>query len=123
MKTDPRIEAAAKGICAAQFPDVDGAYAWNVQFNDGKEEYLAEARAALAAADAVDPLRQPGHRVDIQGFQWTLQHPAECRPDMLACTISTSLAKTAVGALADGTYLVTQTGDDGALDLAPEVEL
>ena len=48
--TPEAIEAAARAICAAQFPDVADAYAWNVQFEDGKEEYRAEATAALSAA-------------------------------------------------------------------------
>lgn len=42
-----RIEALAKALCAAQFPTTTAAYAWNVQFEEGKEEYREAARLAV----------------------------------------------------------------------------
>lgn len=47
--TDEQVEAAAKAICRAH-QDMDGDYPWDVQFEDGKEEYRDWARAALIAA-------------------------------------------------------------------------
>lgn len=77
MITPEAIEAAARAICAAQFPDVADAYAWNVQFEDGKEEYRAEAIAALSAAyplieasakaEAWDEGFEDGKRQDFEG--------------------------------------------------------
>lgn len=115
MSTDPRIEAAARAICAAQFPDVNDTYTWNVQFEDGKEEYRAEAAAALAAADAVDPLRQPGHRVEISEDSWTLQHPPECRSDMLACPLNVAIRGLGLTGVPDGVYAVELTADGSLL--------
>jgi len=43
-------ERVARAICAAEFPQVPPAYAWNVQFEDGQRHYREMARAALAAA-------------------------------------------------------------------------
>lgn len=43
-------EDVARALCAAEFPDVSAQYAWNVQFDDGKNEYRAQADAAIAAA-------------------------------------------------------------------------
>ena len=65
MSTDPRIEAAAKAVAEKQ----------NVPFVGKKQCGIAEV--ALAAADAVDPLRNPteialvraaaksGHKVSV----------------------------------------------------------
>lgn len=44
------VDRAARAICAAEFPEVAPAYAWNVQFEDGQNHYRGLARAALAAA-------------------------------------------------------------------------
>jgi len=53
-----RIEAAAKAICDTRhFPDQE---AWINMPDDLKEIYRQQARAALAAADAVEPV--PGRR-------------------------------------------------------------
>lgn len=47
---DASIEAAARAICAAEFPECSPSYAWGVQFEDGQAYYRALARAAVAAA-------------------------------------------------------------------------
>lgn len=69
------------------------------------------AIAALAAADAVDPLRQSGHRVEISKFTWTLQHPAECRPDLLSCPVTKALSQSGVSGVDDGVWGVELDGD------------
>lgn len=51
------IEKVARAICAAQFPEVSPEYAWNAQFDDGKDEYRAQARAAMQSGL---PLLAPG---------------------------------------------------------------
>lgn len=108
--TDPRIDAAAREL-NNYLPNSFSSVAWATKM----------ATEALAAADAVDPLRQPGHRVDISGDDWTLQHPAECRPDMLGCPLNIAVRVHDVTAVEDGTYSVTKT-EAGDLLLTPEVE-
>lgn len=115
--TDPRIEAASRALVGIAFSNESERELeqikdarWNV--------FVEDAVAALAAADAVDPLRQPGHRVDINGDDWTLQHPAECRPDMLACPLNVAVREYDVTAMADGTYTVVKTGEGDLLLMA-----
>ncbi|MHA7270417.1 hypothetical protein [Arthrobacter sp. HLT1-20] len=104
MTTDPRIEAAIAGL--------DQADLHATKNGTPLSEYLeALATAALAAADTVDPLRQPGHRVEIAQFSWTLQHPAECRPNLLDCPITRTLHRLGVSGIDDGTYVVELTAD------------
>lgn len=43
------LEAAAKALLAVQQPEVSAEYAWNVQFEDGRDELRNEARAAVSA--------------------------------------------------------------------------
>ena len=112
MTTDPRIEAAAQGIW--QWHEENAAS--NAPTPTSHDMKLAAA--ALAAADAVDPLRQPGHRVEINGDDWTLQHPAECRPNMLACSLNISVREYDVTAMADGNYTVVMTGEGDLLLMA-----
>ncbi|PRA13308.1 hypothetical protein CQ010_01290 [Arthrobacter sp. MYb211] len=47
------LEAAAKALLAVQQPEVSAEYAWNVQFEDGRDELRNEARAAVTAYLAV----------------------------------------------------------------------
>ena len=44
-----QIEAGGKALCRAH-QGMDGDYPWNVQFEDGKEEYRGYVRAAFRAA-------------------------------------------------------------------------
>lgn len=104
MTTDPRVEAAEMQIAAARSTNCSSK---NL------------AIAAIAAADAVDPLRRPGHRVEIAWFSWTLQHPAECRPDMLACPLTDALTQAGVSSVADGVWAV-ELHPDGYLTFSPE---
>lgn len=46
---DERVEAAAKALCSASFGDG----VWEESTDAAKKEWRTEARAALAAADAV----------------------------------------------------------------------
>lgn len=120
MMTDPRIDAAARALCSAMFPEVGANYAWNAQDQAGKEQYTAEASAALAAADAVDPLRQPGHRAEVADGTWTLQHPAECRPNLLACPLNEAMRNLDPACLTDGLWSV-EMDDEKELDFTPVV--
>ena len=43
------LEAGAKALLAVQQPEVSADYAWNVQFEDGRDELRNEARAAVSA--------------------------------------------------------------------------
>lgn len=106
MLGDPRVQVAARAI-----QDV------GIALHPTACERFA--RAALSAADAVDPLRRPGHRVEIARFSWTLQHPPECRPDMLACPLTDALAQAGVGRVADGVWTV-ELDEDGILAFIPE---
>lgn len=47
------LEAAARALLAMQQPEVSADYAWNVQFDDGREELRKEAAAAVSAYLAV----------------------------------------------------------------------
>ena len=115
--TDPRIDAAARGIWRWH---EDVAASNTPEPTDSDVEL---AIAALAAADAVDPLRQPGHRAEISGFTWTLQHPAECRPDLLACPLTDALLQRGVSDIEDGLWSVDLGKDDGLLQFNPEADL
>lgn len=44
------VERMARAICAAEFPEINAEYAWNVQFEDGQNHYRRVALAALTAA-------------------------------------------------------------------------
>ena len=94
MPTDPRIEAAEMQIAAARSTNCSSK---NL------------AIAALAAADAVDPLRRPGHRVEVLEDSWTLQHPPECRADMLACPLNEAMRQVGLNGVDNGTYDVELT--------------
>jgi len=72
------VEASARAICAAQFPDVSDSYAWNVQFDDGKDEYRAEARAALAAAAPIIRAEALEEAAE-EGWQALLDHARATR--------------------------------------------
>lgn len=43
------LEAAARALLAVQQPDVSADYAWNAQFDDGREELRKEAAATVSA--------------------------------------------------------------------------
>lgn len=105
MSTDPRIEAAAQGIWQS--------YEENGYSNSPEPTYMerALAKAALAAADAVDPLRKPGHLVEIRDDAWTLQHPPECRPNMLACPLNGELRRLDPSSYAEGIWHVELNAD------------
>ena len=47
------LEAGARALLAVQQPEVSADYAWNVQFEDGRDELRNEARAAVSAYLAV----------------------------------------------------------------------
>ena len=47
--TAEQVEAGGKALCRAH-QGMDGDYPWNVQFEDGKEEYRGYVRAAFRAA-------------------------------------------------------------------------
>lgn len=85
-------------------------------------DYLeALATAMLAAADAVDPLRRPGHRAEIFHDSWTLQHPPECRDNMLACPLNEALRDFNADELVTGVWMVDLDAD-GYLTFGPEVK-
>ena len=46
------IDAVAAAICAAEFPEVGGAYAWAVQDEAGRQVYRRQAQAAILTVDA-----------------------------------------------------------------------
>ncbi|MEV8180310.1 hypothetical protein [Specibacter sp. NPDC078692] len=110
QQADPRIAAAVQAMSGRDLGRMD------------REYYQGHAAAAIAAADAVDPLRQPGHRVEIAGFSWTLQHPAECRPDLLDCPVTRAFIRLGVSDIPDGIHAVELT-EDGSLFLPDEVTL
>lgn len=121
MTTDPRIEAAARALVGVTF----SAEAEVVleQIKDARwDVFVEDAVAMLAAADAVDPLRQPGHHVEISEDCWTLQHPPECRADMLACQLNDAMRSMGLNGVPEGTYAVELT-EDGSLFFPDEVIL
>jgi len=73
--------------------------------------WTAESVAAVAirAADAVDEVRLPGHVLEIREESWGLQHPAECRPNLLDCDVEHRVQELAVlghlSVLAHGRYV------------------
>lgn len=104
MTTDPRMNAAVAALDQADLTASKN--------KTPLREYLEVLAAAmLAAADAVDPLRQPGHRASVDQFSWTLQHPAECRPNLLACPLTDALLKSGVSDVADGLWAVELDAD------------
>lgn len=114
MSADPRIEAAIAGL--------DQAHLHATKNGTPLSDYLeALATAALAAADAVDPLRQPGHRAEVFAHSWTLQHPAECRANMLACPLNEAIRSMDPMRLEDGLWSV-ELDTDGYLAFLPEAE-
>lgn len=110
QQADPRIAAAVQAMSGRDLGRMD------------REYYQGHAAAAIAAADAVDPLRQPGHRVEIERFMWTLQHPAECRPDLLDCPVTRAFMQLGVSDIPDGVHAVELTVD-GSLFFPDEVIL
>ncbi len=48
MFSEEAVDRAAKALCAAEFPEVSPAYAWNVQFEDGQRHYREMAHAVIA---------------------------------------------------------------------------
>ncbi|POH58899.1 hypothetical protein [Arthrobacter glacialis] len=107
--TDPRIDAAAREL-NNYLPNSYSSVRWATDM----------ATAALAAADAVDPLRKPGHRAEISGDTWTLQHPPECRADMLACPLNEAMRSLDPTCLADGVWTV-ELDADKELNFTPVV--
>lgn len=63
------LEAGAKALLAVQQPEVSADYAWNVQFEDGRDELRNEARAAVSAYLAVAQPVVTGEQVNLAG--WT----------------------------------------------------
>lgn len=137
MSTDPRIDAAARAWAIHRehdgcFERVDAWEAledWEREAHpdeypesdyEDRDTYLSFATAALAAADAVDPLRKPGHRTEISGDTWTLQHPPECRADMLACLLNEGMRSLDPTCLADGVWAV-ELDADKELNFTPVV--
>ncbi|WP_115790025.1 DUF6085 family protein [Arthrobacter silvisoli] len=102
MTADPRIEAAAEAYIAQR-----------------KRRIVVRDMiiAILAAADAVDPLRQPGHVIDLRETGYGLQHPPECRPNLLDCELDVFLSKLDEAPAAPGQYRVELS--DGELIMEP----
>lgn len=113
MTTDPRIEAVAE-VLYVQNVDSDDSGPFEFFTERKKNHYRNKAAGAIAAADAVDPLRQPGHRVEIAEDSWTLQHPPECRTDMLACPLNDAMRSMGINGVPEGVYAVELT-EDGSL--------
>lgn len=57
--TDARVEAVAEALWANHRAPVDGSSSWTDWHDSVRDEFRRDARTALAAADAVDPLRLP----------------------------------------------------------------
>lgn len=128
---DPRIEAGARELyklgAIRTYDWKTGLHTvmtpWEYLSPDVQAQFREVSSTALAAADAVDPLRQPGHRVQISQFSWTLQHPSECRPDMLACRVTQALQRTGVSGVDDGIWSVELGADGKLLGFGPVVTL
>lgn len=116
MNTDPRITPVIDAIAKAanEWDDNPGTTV--------EERTIRLATAALAAADAVDPLRRPGHRVEIAEDSWTLQHPPECRANMLACPLNDAMRSMGLNGVAEGMYTVELT-EGGSLFFPDEATL
>ncbi|NQD40528.1 hypothetical protein [Glutamicibacter halophytocola] len=79
------LEAAAKALLAVQQPEVSADYAWNVQFEDGRDELRNEASAAVSAYLAVaQPVVNSVEELDAlpvgtvimaTGGRWNPGHP------------------------------------------------
>lgn len=106
--SDPRIEAVAKVL------EERGE-------NDDWEWCLGDAVAALAAADAVDPLRRPGHVLEIRPTSYGIQHPPECRPHLLDCELEILMSEEDKAPALPGRYQAEAT-PDGELILGPRLE-
>lgn len=79
--TDPRVIALGKALAAM----TDPLGVWEEQTSTYQDWYILPAMRLLDAADTVDPLRQPGHVVEFRESGYGLQHPPECRPNLLDC--------------------------------------
>lgn len=108
MTTDPRLEAAMEAI-------LEGASNWENDHTNIRDKTTNFAKAVLDAVDAVDPLRKPGHLVEIRDDAWTLQHPPECRPDMLACPLNGAIRRLDPSSYHDGIWHV-ELDADGLLE-------
>jgi hypothetical protein len=109
VSTDPRVEAVARSI---------GCFGRNEQPH---ESFLGFARDALAAADAVDPLRQPGHVLEIRPNSYGIQHPPECRPNLLDCQLEIFMSETEKAPALPGRY-PAELDTDGELTLGHRIE-
>ena len=65
--TDPRIEVAARAIC-----DRHNGVWLDGDYDHDNDVWRCDATAALAAADAVDPVRKAARKVCIDSGDWTL---------------------------------------------------
>lgn len=106
--TDPRIEAVAETLEKRNE-------------NDDWEWCLGDAVAVLAAADAVDPLRQPGHVLEIRPTSYGIQHPPECRPNLLDCELEGVMSGKEAASAGPGRY-PAEVGPDGELVLGARIE-
>lgn len=106
---DPRVEAVARVIgCFDPCESMTS-------------EWLKYATQALAAADAVDPLRQPGHVLEIRPTSYGIQHPPECRPRLLDCELEILMSEEEKAPALPGRYSAAVT-TDGELVLGPRIE-
>jgi len=65
--TDPRVEAMARAIC-----DRHNGVWLDGDYDHDNDVWRCDATAALAAADAVDPVRKAARKVCIDSGDWTL---------------------------------------------------
>ncbi|QDY64859.1 hypothetical protein FQA45_00220 [Glutamicibacter halophytocola] len=75
------LEAGAKALLAVQQPEVSADYAWNVQFEDGRDELRSEARAAVSAYLAVaQPVVNSVEAIpaQVQVISWEEDPEHEC---------------------------------------------
>ncbi|MET4095133.1 hypothetical protein [Arthrobacter sp. UYCu712] len=108
MSTDPRVEAVARVI---------GAYGTSEKVS---AEFMGYATEALAAADAVDPLRRPGHVLEIRPTSYGIQHPPECRPHLLDCPLEMLMSEEEKAPALPGRYPAEVI--DAELVLGPRIE-
>lgn len=106
---DPRIEPVARVI---------GCYGATEKVS---AESLGYATAALAAADSVDPFRQPGHVLEIRPTSYGIQHPPECRPHLLDCELEILMSEEDKAPALPGRYPAEVTAD-GELVLGARIE-
>lgn len=108
MSTDPRIEAVARVI---------GCFDPSEPMTP---EWLKYATQALAAADAVDPLRRPGHVMEIRPTGYGIEHPPECRPLLLDCPLEILMSEQEKAPALPGRYPAEVI--DAELVLGPRIE-